>query len=125
MPDPTLEEISLRIFQALADLVVALEGDTPERGRPIPPETDELGAQAARNWLRTGHLPTTQEAIFAVIPRFWFANTFLQNLLVHRTQREIPVGRPIEMPAILMLDVWAKSGRHYWESTEQKIPWGG
>ncbi len=122
-----LESVSLRIFQEMAALLAELEPgrEPPARGQKIPEEMNALGAKAAEHWLRTGRRPTSQEEIQAVFPRFWFANMFLKNALLHRTRQVIPLGRPTAMPAVLMLEVWESSGRQHYEAAKPDVPWGG
>ena len=121
-----LEKVSLRLFQELAALAVEMgEEHLPQRGRPIPPEMDALGEQAARHWLRTGLRPSLPEEKAAAFPRFWFANTFLRHAVLHQTRMALDLGRPAALPGVLMLELWEAKGRELWESPKPEFPWGG
>ncbi len=121
-----LEKVGLRLFEELAALAQEIpEGHLPQRGVPISPEADDLGRTAAEGWLRTGQRPTLPEEKAAAFPRFWFANTFLRNALIHQKRHPINLGGPAGIPAALMLDLWDLKGKALWESGKEEFPWGG
>jgi hypothetical protein len=121
-----LQRVSLRLFQELSALVLEV-GDypLPQRGKALTPEMDALGEKAARHWLKTGRRPILPDELAAWYPRLWFANSFLRNAVLHEKRHPASLGRPAAIPSVLMLEVWEKSGRAYWESPETEMPWGG